>query len=545
MKKLLIPLVILILVSQVFPTTPNERLACLGRVWGFLKYFHPGVGTGSLDWDQVLIDTIPHVRDAGDLASFNREIDDLINRAGVFTPRDRFTPGPYQDLSLFPWLEHNELLDEAVRARLAKMVLDFKPFENRYVDYSEIGLATLGGEPFAFTEYYPDENLRLYALFQYWNWINYFFPYKDLIDEPWGAVLDRMVQPVRNAGDPFAFVAVMKQLSVAIDDAHGYMGSAFFELMVGFYFVPARAAFIEGKTVIDEVYPRLMNPAGALREGDVILKRGDVDIATLRASLYKFAHGSNEWTRQRNINGYVLRGPDPTLRYTIERNGQVLEVEVAAYNNYIMSLDRERRKREADKWRMLPGNIGYVNMAALQNEDVGTMFSQFYATRAIVFDLRGYPNNTWVVVSRYLNPEARPFAGILKPTRKCPGLFYIEGPQSAGADNPNYYKGKKVLLVNEWTLSQAEYTCMAFQTAPDCTIVGSWTAGADGNTGRVILPCRVVSVYSGFGVFYPDGRPTQQVGIVPDIFIRPTIQGIRDGRDEVLERGVAFIKNNT
>jgi C-terminal processing protease CtpA/Prc len=46
---------------------------------------------------------------------------------------------------------------------------------------------------------------------------------------------------------------------------------------------------------------------------------------------------------------------------------------------------------------------------------------------------------------------------------------------------------------------------------------------------------------SGIGVFYPDKKPTQRVGIVPDIEVRPTIAGIRAGRDEVLERGLRVI----
>jgi hypothetical protein len=40
---------------------------------------------------------------------------------------------------------------------------------------------------------------------------------------------------------------------------------------------------------------------------------------------------------------------------------------------------------------------------------------------------------------------------------------------------------------------------------------------------------------SGIGVFYPDKRPTQRIAIVPDIEARPTIDGIRSRRDEVLE----------
>ena len=43
---------------------------------------------------------------------------------------------------------------------------------------------------------------------------------------------------------------------------------------------------------------------------------------------------------------------------------------------------------------------------------------------------------------------------------------------------------------------------------------------------------------SGIGVFYPDKRPTQGIGIVPDVVVKPTIAGIRTGSDEVLEEQI-------
>lgn len=46
---------------------------------------------------------------------------------------------------------------------------------------------------------------------------------------------------------------------------------------------------------------------------------------------------------------------------------------------------------------------------------------------------------------------------------------------------------------------------------------------------------------SGIGVFYPDRRPTQRVGIVPDVEIEPSIAGIAAGRDEVREEAVRQI----
>jgi hypothetical protein len=43
------------------------------------------------------------------------------------------------------------------------------------------------------------------------------------------------------------------------------------------------------------------------------------------------------------------------------------------------------------------------------------------------------------------------------------------------------------------------------------------------------------------GVFYPAKRPTQRFGIVPDILVRPTIAGIRDRRDEVLQAAADYV----
>jgi hypothetical protein len=38
------------------------RLSALGKVWGFLKYYHPAVATGAVNRDSLLVATIPVVR---------------------------------------------------------------------------------------------------------------------------------------------------------------------------------------------------------------------------------------------------------------------------------------------------------------------------------------------------------------------------------------------------------------------------------------------------------------------------------------------------
>jgi C-terminal processing protease CtpA/Prc len=104
-----------------------------------------------------------------------------------------------------------------------------------------------------------------------------------------------------------------------------------------------------------------------------------------------------------------------------------------------------------------------------------------------------------------------------------------------------HYGGKVVLLVDEVSQSQAEYTTMAFRAAPGTIVIGSTTAGADGNVSQIPLPGGLRTMISGVGVFYPDKRPTQRIGIVPDIEARPTLDGIRTGRDEVLEAALRHI----
>jgi len=70
---------------------------------------------------------------------------------------------------------------------------------------------------------------------------------------------------------------------------------------------------------------------------------------------------------------------------------------------------------------------------------------------------------------------------------------------------------------------------------------GSTTAGADGNVSPLALPGGLRTMISGVGVFYPNKAPTQRIGIVPNVEVRPTIAGIRAGRDEVLEEALRQI----
>jgi C-terminal processing protease CtpA/Prc len=83
---------------------------------------------------------------------------------------------------------------------------------------------------------------------------------------------------------------------------------------------------------------------------------------------------------------------------------------------------------------------------------------------------------------------------------------------------------------------------MAFQTADKVVTVGNQTAGADGDVVIFEYIGGYRTAISGNGVLYPNGTETQRKGIIIDIEIKPTIKGLRQGRDEVLEKAIEIAR---
>jgi len=97
------------------------------------------------------------------------------------------------------------------------------------------------------------------------------------------------------------------------------------------------------------------------------------------------------------------------------------------------------------------------------------------------------------------------------------------------------------MLIDERTISQAEHTGLFFEAANGTKFIGSPTMGANGDVTYFFVPGGIRVNMTGHSVRHADGRQLQRVGLQPDIFVEPTIAGIRAGRDEVLERAIDYI----
>jgi carboxyl-terminal processing protease len=524
--------------------TETQKLESLARVWGFLKYYHPNVASGQFNWDQELIKKVPKViaaQTTDDLSQVYLSWIDSLGRVDESKPtirQDTFDKN--FDLS---WTDDKSIFNRSLIQKLDFIEKNRLQGNSHYVTADSTGILNVTNEESypALSFAYPDEAHRLLNLFRFWNIVEYFFPYKYQTDQEWDDVLTEMISKFRDAQNQSEYHLAVLEMVAKVDDSHAYITRKLAPGIFGNYWIPAAFKIIEGKAVISEFYNESLAVANDIRIGDVINAVDGEPIGRIISRKSKYVAASNQATRLRDFTSAIFNGVTDSVTITYERDGILKEKQVKRYlgNEIKYKIPDE----EIQKWEILAGNIGYVNMGVLEIPDVAAMMERLMKCKAIIFDVRNYPKGTMLEIANYLNPEPRPFAKFILADLTYPGKFYWHKGYSAGKHNSNPYKGRVVILVNEHTQSHAEFTVMALQTADNAKVIGSQTAGADGNIIPLELIGSIETSITGVGVFFPDGRETQRIGIVPDIEVKPTIEGVRSGKDEVLEKALEHIKN--
>ena len=86
---------------------------------------------------------------------------------------------------------------------------------------------------------------------------------------------------------------------------------------------------------------------------------------------------------------------------------------------------------------------------------------------------------------------------------------------------------------------------MFFQRLPSSIVVGSQTAGANGNTAQITLPGKINARFSNIIIEYPDGRQSQKTGIQLDYQVELTIEDILNEKDPYIEKAEEVLKNSS
>lgn len=195
----------------------------------------------------------------------------------------------------------------------------------------------------------------------------------------------------------------------------------------------------------------------------------------------------------------------------------------------------EKKERNDMHYRVINDSIGYIDLKLLDLDEIPDMMDSIMPLPRMIIDIRNYPKGVLYELSKYIHPEPTTFAEVFVPDIVIPGSFFWNNTIETGRQNPDYYKGKIILLVNEQTQSHAEFTALCLQSAPNVITIGSTTAGTDGNMSVIPIPGGIETYFSGIGITYPDRSQAQRTGVKIDTIVHPEIEDIRLGNDAVLE----------
>lgn len=520
----------------------TQSLATLGKMWGYLKYYHPKIATGDINWDYELFRVMPEYLAAPDHKTRAEVAIKWIEKLGEFEKGDYDASGLELKLKAdYQWFgenRHDELIYLLIRLRTA----------DRTGKHFQMGFAPNVGNPViknevAYEDFqYPDVGFRLLALYRYWNIINYFFPYKHLTDDKWDQVMLDFVPKFVNAKNELEYKLALLELIGKVQDTHAniWMQDDALSEFFGNNVSAVKIKMVEEKAMVVGYHDDEKGKASGLKIGDIITTIDGSSVESIIEKMLPHLPASNYPTQLRDVAKKLLRTNKKILDVTYLRNEKEHNIALSTFpKTEIKTWKRSDKK----SWKVMDGDIGYIYPGTIKDGDIEDMKKNLLSKKGIVIDLRCYPSKFMVFdFGNFLTPEAKPFVKFTLGTLMKPGNFNFGSNLSVGGNDNGTYQGKIAILINEQTQSQAEYTTMAFQTSPNNKVFGSTTAGADGNVSTIILPGKIRTMISGIGVYYPDGTETQRVGIVPDVEVKPTIKGLTEGKDEVLEKALKWIK---
>ena len=532
----------------------EKSLVALGQLWGFLKYHHPIVAEGKLDWDTELIKIIPTVMNAQNEDEWKIILDNWFDRLPVveITQKDSIplsrviVKADYGELFNIAYFNQNTI------DKLQFILDNTQIKENHFIKLnlhrtSDEPLVTIINEPIYEDMAFPELSYRILALFRYWNIVNYFFPYRELCDTKWSNVLPEMLPEFVCAENQRQYSLACLKLCTKIDDSHGhvqYNDTTMVYEIYGRRKVPFETKFVEDKLVVALFSSDSVGIEKEVSVGDIITTINGEKVETVVERLLPYTPASNYGGKLRDIARKILLTNDNDLTLSFLQNGKHVNKTIQTYDIKHLKIPNYFNPRPNEEgYKIIQDSIGYIFPANSKREERESEVARIMSnTKGLIIDLRCYPSDYNAIdIAPYLMKNWRYYCRQSFSNISMPGYFLITNEYPMPSNEIGSYPYKVVLIVNEYTQSQAEDHTFFYYLAPQVTIIGSTTAAANGAEFSFPLPGGITTYMTGIGAYYPDGTCMQRIGVKIDKEIKPTIDGIKKGKDEPLEKAIEIV----
>jgi len=518
-------------------------LACLGKVWGFLKYNHPEIANGTYNWDFELFRFLPEFLAAKDIRTREGLMLDWINSLGDISkyPKAKNKSKKSFTKPNLDWIE-SLITDKSLKEKLYQVYARRNQGEHFYVGSNPEVPTFLNEAPYANLGL-PDDAFRLLSLYKYWNIIQYYFPYKHLTDKNWDSVMIEYIPYFLGTKNRLEYELAVLKIIGEVNDTHAGLwdGANEFYRLKGWNYPPFHVRFVENKLIVDDYFNTDKAALTGIKIGDVITHINGKSVEKIVDSLLNYFPGSNLSARLRDLSYDMLRSVNTEIFIEYITGDTLKKTKLTLYNRRELDWYDWFKLKNQKGINLLTNDILYLNLAFINESDYPEIEEHLKKVKGVIIDVRNYPNLILYSLVPYFQTSKVPFAKFTHRNINNPGEFnWTKDSQLYRNRKP--FSGKLIVLANEVTQSLGEFTVMSFRATGNATVIGSQTAGADGRMAYIFLPGGLKTGISGYGVYYPDKTETQRIGIVPDIEVKPTINGIKEGRDEILEKAIEMIE---
>lgn len=561
--------------------TQSDYLQSFFKLANIVRYYHPGDAVNATDWEAFLTESAYLIATAADETAAEHLIWQQLSQLApdLHLNQHQGLDRKLDEVSSFRVWQQNGYQDEDPAAKrhynrrrltVSQQQLSNQPelpleYQYTYSDRLITAIIPLVsavsanntvpvGQPFIrSTRFQLPTKLQhpmvcLASVAEVWGIVQHFFPYFSTVTVDWQAELEAMMRscqdPDRRQFDKQLHLSLTK-----LEDNHVRLSTPFTLSRLGNYMTPVRFDWIEGKLVA--VYK--MQTVTDIALGDELLEVNGQPVHQVIAELALQALVSPH--RAANIAAvtYLLRGNQNTpfelmlknqsgdIYYSTQRSDMSLWIQSQAVSSLTFN--------GTPQYQELEGDIGYVNLAATLPADVAPTISKLRSKKAVVLDLRNYPEH-WQGWSELITA----FAG--EPVDSGPMYYHFSNhpepalryrkrvPQTIYPQNPPMLQ-PMVVISSRYSISQNEHALLYAQNA-GIPVLGEASFGVNGEITEYSIRGGfdlggITGFFTGMEVTQNDHSPLLGVGIQPDLPVPLTVEGIRQQTDVQLEAARQYL----
>jgi C-terminal processing protease CtpA/Prc len=386
--------------------------------------------------------------------------------------------------------------------------------------------------------------LRLADVTIAWNIFQHFYPYFEVVDVNWDAVLTHTLRrALADDSSTRDFLQTLRRMVAQLEDGHGRVRHSQESSSSG---LPVRFGRIEDEIVVVDTAEHVdRNLCPDI--GDVV---ASIDGRSSKQRLQEkkqYISGSPQWTEGRALQQLGRGDPDSTVSLTVRRGETEKTCEMTRSDRRIRwrQLRMDERPDTVDTLR---AGVRYVDLTRAEWSTLQQHLGELADADGVVFDLRGYPTGGARKLLPHLSSDTLRSARFQVPQFMYPDQADIVGYDASGRwtlppEKPQI-TGDVAFLTGPGAISYAESIMGIVEHYDLGTIVGQPTAGTNGVINPFKLPGGYKVWWTGMRVRKHDGSQHHLVGIRPDVRATRTIEGVGAGQDEVLQTALRRMRDS-